>query len=57
MELDLDLGVHDSPNAEVRIELLTRRVDLDLARAIHDRSLADAAQKRNQPIGEVRIAK
>jgi hypothetical protein len=37
MELDLDLRVHDAPNTEVRIELVTRRIDLDLARAVHDR--------------------
>ena len=57
MKLDLDLRVHDSPDAEVRIEFVTGRVDLDLARPVHDRSLADAAKKRNEPIGEVRIAK
>jgi hypothetical protein len=37
MKLDLDLRVHNSPNTKVRIELVTRRIDLDLARAIHDR--------------------
>ncbi len=37
MKLDLDLRVHDTPNTEVRIELVTGRVDLDLTRAIHDR--------------------
>jgi hypothetical protein len=36
-ELDLDLRVHDAPNTEVRIELVTGRVDLDLARTAHDR--------------------
>jgi hypothetical protein len=49
--------MHDSPDAEVRIELLTRRIDLDLTGTVHDGSLADAAKKRNEPIGESRIAK
>jgi hypothetical protein len=49
--------VHNPPDAEVRIELVTRRVDLDLTGTVHDRSLADAAKERNEPIGEVRIAK
>jgi hypothetical protein len=49
--------VHNPPDTEVRIELVTRRVDFDLTGTVHDRSLADAAKERNEPIGEVRIAK
>ncbi len=57
VKLDLHLRVHDPPDSEVRVELVTRRVDLDLTGTIHDRSLADAAKKRNEPIGELGIAK
>jgi hypothetical protein len=57
VKFDLHLRVHDSPDAEVRIELVARRVDLDLTGTVHDRSLADAAKKRNEPVGEIRIAK
>jgi len=56
-ELDRHVRVHHSPDAEVRIELVARRLDLDLPGTIHDWSLADAAKKRNEPIGEVRIMK
>jgi hypothetical protein len=57
VELDLYLRVHDSPDAEVRVKLVSWRVDLDLTGTVHNRELADAAKKRNEPIGEVRIAK
>ena len=30
LKLDLHLRVHDPPDTEVRVELVTRRVDLDL---------------------------
>ena len=56
-ELDRHVRVHHPPDAEVRIELVARRFDLDLTGTIHDRPLADAAKKRNEPNGEVRIMK
>jgi hypothetical protein len=49
--------VHDPPDAEVRIELVARRLDLDLTGGAYKRPLADAAKKRNEPIGEIRVAK
>jgi hypothetical protein len=57
VKLDLDLRVHDPPDTEIRIELLARRVDLDLTGTIHDWSLTHAAKERNEPVGVIRIAK
>src|SRR4030081_2104636 len=57
VELDLDVRMHDPPDAEIRIELLARCVDVDLTGTVHDRSLTNAAKKRNEPVGVIRIAK
>jgi hypothetical protein len=57
VELDLGVRVHDLPDAEVGVELVDRRVDLDLAGTAHKRSLTDAAEKRSEPVGELGITK
>ena len=55
MELDVGVGVHDPPDAEVSVELVTGRIDLDLTGTAHERSLTDAAEKRSELVGELGI--
>ena len=54
-KLNLRGRVDDLPDADVRVELRTWRVDLDLTGTTDERSLSDAAEKRRQLVGELRI--
>src|SRR5690349_2174462 len=44
-------GVHDAPYAQVDLELLFGRVDLEHIGTADDRLLPDAAQERRQALG------
>ena len=54
-EYDLRIRVDDAPDAEVGVELVAWRVDFDPTGTADERSLADAAEKRSQLVGEARF--